>query len=210
MESCCKEVHFDHLQAKQRRVLLVVLGINLTMFFIESVGGILGHSTSLLADSLDMLGDSLVYGLGLYAIGRGVRWQARAALVKGLIMLAFGLGVLIEAVAKSFLPIHPIAEAMGAIGFVALAANVVCLLMLTPHRKDDINLSSSWVCSRNDIISNVGVILAAAAVFLLHSKWPDILVGMFVALVFLNSAVNVMKEAISALQPEKPGQGVQS
>ena len=102
MKSCCEEVNFAVLQSNQRRVLLIVLSINLAMFFVEMVGGIVSRSTSLLADSLDMLGDSLVYGLGLFAIGRGIRWQAGAALVKGCIMLAFGIGVLMEAIIKSF------------------------------------------------------------------------------------------------------------
>ena len=204
MKSCCEEIDAGILKANQRRVLVIVLGINVLMFFVEIVGGIVGQSTSLLADSLDMLGDALSYGLSLFALDQGIRWKARAALVKGVIMLVFGIGVLIEALVKSFLVVLPSAHMMGSIGFLALAANLVCLLMLTPHKNDDVNLRSTWVCSRNDIIANVGVLVAAAAVVLLHSKWPDILVGLGVALVFLTSAFSVLKESLSELQAPTP------
>jgi len=209
MKSCCEKIDVSLLRANQRRVLIIVLGINVVMFFGEIVGGIVGHSTALLADSLDMLGDALSYGLSLYAIDRGIRWKARAALVKGFIMMAFGIGVLTEAIVKSFLVVLPSAHVMGGIGVLALAANLVCLLMLTPHKNDDVNLRSTWVCSRNDIIANVGVLVAAGAVVLLHSKWPDILVGLCVAIVFLTSALSVLKESLSELQattPEPRGQ----
>jgi cation diffusion facilitator family transporter len=204
MKSCCEEIDAGLLKANQRRVLIIVLGINVLMFFVEIVGGIVGQSTSLLADSLDMLGDALSYGLSLFALDQGIRWKARAALVKGVIMMVFGIGVLIEAIVKSFLIVLPSAHMMGGIGFLALAANLVCLLMLTPHKNDDVNLRSTWVCSRNDIIANVGVLVAAAAVVLLHSKWPDILVGLCVALVFLTSAFSVLKESLSELQATTP------
>jgi cation diffusion facilitator family transporter len=200
MKSCCENIDVSLLQANQRRVLIIVLGINVMMFFGEIVGGIVGHSTALLADSLDMLGDALSYGLSLYAIDRGIRWKARAALVKGFIMMVFGIGVLTEAIVKSFMVVLPSAHVMGGIGFLALAANLVCLLMLTPHKNDDINLRSTWVCSRNDIIANVGVLVAAGAVFLLHSKWPDIMVGLCVAIVFLTSALSMLKESVTELQ----------
>ncbi|UCE63511.1 MAG: cation transporter [Nitrospirota bacterium] len=200
MKSCCKEIDAGLLKANQRRVLIVVLGINVLMFFVEIVGGIVGHSTSLLADSLDMLGDALSYGISLFALDQGMRWKARAALVKGIIMMVFGMGVLIEAIAKSFLVVLPSAQVMGVIGFLALAANLGCLLLLTPHKNDDVNLRSTWVCSRNDIIANMGVLVAAAGVILLTSKWPDILVGLGVALVFLTSAYSVLKESLSELQ----------
>ncbi len=170
------------------------------MFLVEIVGGIVGQSTSLLADSLDMLGDSLSYGLSLFALDQGIRWKARAALMKGVIMMAFGMGVLIEAIAKSFLAVLPSAQVMGGIGLLALAANLGCLLLLNPHKNDDVNLRSTWMCSRNDIIANVGVLIAAAGVTLLASKWPDILVGLGVALVFLTSAISVLKASLDELR----------
>jgi len=199
MKSCCEEIDAGLLKANQRRVLIIVLGINVLMFFVEMVGGIVGQSTSLLADSLDMLGDALSYGFSLFALNQGIRWKARAAIVKGVIMMVFGIGVLIEAITKSFLVVLPSGQVMGVIGFLALAANLGCLLMLTPHKNDDVNLRSTWVCSRNDIVANVGVLVAAAGVTLLTSKWPDILVGLCVALVFLTSAFSVLRESLSEL-----------
>ena len=204
MKSCCEEIDASLLQANQRRVLLIVLGINVVMFVGEMIGGIVGRSTSLLADSLDMLGDALSYGLSLFALDRGIRWKARAAFVKGAIMMVFGIGVLIEAIVKSFVDILPSAHVMGVIGLVALAANLGCLLLLTPHKNDDVNMRSTWVCSRNDIIANIGVLVAAVTVLFLHSKWPDILVGLGVALVFLTSAWSVLKESLSELQATTP------
>ena len=210
MKSCYENIDVANLKANQRRVLTIVLGINVVMFFGEIVGGIVAHSTALLADSLDMLGDALSYGLSIYAINRGMRWKAGAALVKGFIMMVFGLGVLVEAIVKSFMVVLPSAHVMGGIGVLALAANLVCLLMLTPHKNDDVNLRSTWVCSRNDIIANVGLLVAAGAVVLFHSKWPDILVGLCVAIVFLTSALSVLKESLSELQATTPVPGGQS
>lgn len=203
MKSCCEEIDAGLLKANQRRVLIIVLGINVVMFSVEIVGGIVGQSTSLLADSLDMLGDALSYGLSLFALAQGIRWKGRAALIKGIIMMAFGVGVLIEAIAKIFLVVLPSAQVMGGIGLLALAANLGCLLLLTPHKNDDVNMRSTWMCSRNDIMANVGVLIAAAGVTLLTSKWPDILVGLCVALVFLSSAISVLKASLYELQITK-------
>ena len=198
MKSCCddKAEELAGLRKAQSKVLWKVLAINAAMFFVEMTAGILGRSTALLGDSLDMLGDALVYGFSLFAIDRGVRWKARAAILKGMIMLAFGFGVLMEAVIKAFSSIVPSGETMGAIGLLALLANLVSLFLLLPHRHDDINMRSTWICSRNDIIANCGVLLAAAAVTYLESSWPDIAVGSMIAAIFLISAIGVLKDSI--------------
>jgi len=182
------------------RVLWIVLGINALMFAIEGWAGLLAHSTSLLADALDMLGDALVYGFSLFVLGRSARWQAGAALAKGGFMLAFGLGVLGEAFYKVFHPVMPGVETMGVVGGIALAANLVCFFLLYHHRGDNLNMSSVWLCSRNDLVANVGVLLAAAGSFLLASRWPDIIVGGIIASLFLSSALNVLGQAIRALR----------
>jgi len=170
------------------------------MFVAEGCAGLLAHSTSLLADALDMLGDALVYGFSLFVLARSVRWQAGAALAKGVFMLAFGLGVLGEAAYKVFNPIMPGFEMMGVIGGVALAANLVCFSLLYRHRRDNLNMSSTWLCSRNDLIANVGVLLATGVTYLLASRWPDIIVGCIIASLFLGSAFNVLSQAIQALR----------
>ena len=192
MDECCA---IREVPIAQRRMLRTVLLVNVVMFLAESVAGLLAHSTALFADSVDMLGDAIVYGFSLYAIERGAAWRARAALLKGVIMATFGLGVLVQVVLKLAKGLGPNPEVMGAVGLVAFAANLSCLVLLRRHRSDDINMRSAWVCSRNDVLGNAGVLLAAAAVALTGSPWPDIIVGLLVAGVFGHSAVQVIRDA---------------
>jgi len=156
----------------------------------------------LLADSADMLGDALVYGFSLYVLTRDESWQARAALLKGLFMLAFGLGVAAEAIYKTLHPILPHGETIGLIGLLALAANTGCFLLLYRHRADNLNMSSVWLCSRNDLFANAGVILAGIAVIYSQSRWPDIIVGGIIAVLFLKSAVSVLQQSIAGLRSQ--------
>jgi cation diffusion facilitator family transporter len=202
MASCCEDkgCEIEALRESHSRVLWIVLTINAVMFFVECAAGLAAHSTSLLADSLDMLGDALVYGFSLFVLARSARWQAGAALIKGIFMLAFGLGVLLEAVHKMFVPVMPGVEAMGIIGAFALAANLVCFFLLYRHRGDNLNMSSTWLCSRNDLIANAGVLLAAAGSYWLASRWPDMLVGLVIACLFLRSSVTVLAQSIRELR----------
>ena len=202
MASCCedKRCEITALQERHGRVLWVVLLINAVMFLVEGGAGLMAHSTSLLADALDMLGDALVYGFSLFVLARSARWQAGAALAKGGFMLAFGLGVLVEAVDKILHPVMPGVETMGVIGGLALAANLVCFFLLYRHRRDNLNMSSTWLCSRNDLIANVGVLMAAAGSYMLMSRWPDILVGVVIASLFLSSALQVLRPSMQALR----------
>ena len=202
MASCCedKSCEITALREQHGRVLWIVLAINALMFFVEGWAGLLAQSTSLLADALDMLGDALVYGFSLVVLARSSRWQAGAALAKGAFMLVFGLGVLGEAVYKVFYPVMPGVEIMGVVGGLALVANLVCFFLLYRHRGDNLNMSSTWLCSRNDLIANSGVLLAAGASYLLTSHWPDIIVGAIIASLFLSSAVNVLRQSIGALR----------
>ena len=197
MRECC-EVRAD-IPERQRRVLQIVLSINVVMFLVEFVSGVMAHSTALLADSVDMLGDAIVYGFSLYVVSRGAVWQARAALLKGLIMAGFGVGVLAEVSAKLVRGTVPAAEVMGGIGLLALLANAACLLLLWRHRTDDINMRSAWICSLNDVAGNAGVLLASAGVMTVRSAWPDIAAGLLIALMFTVSAVNVLGRARRAL-----------
>ncbi|MVF23121.1 cation transporter [Methylocaldum sp. BRCS4] len=203
MTNCCEDKSCEIVAlraANHGRVLWIVLMINVAMFFVEGWAGLLAHSTSLLADALDMFGDALVYGFSLFVLARSARWQAGAALAKGSFMLAFGLGVLGEAAYKALHPIMPGVETMGAIGGVALAANLVCFFLLYRHRGDNLNMRSTWLCSRNDLIANVSVLLAAAGSYLLASRWPDIVVGSLIASLFLSSAFSVLRQSIRALR----------
>jgi cation diffusion facilitator family transporter len=213
MANCCEDkgCEIAALRANHARVLWFVLAINTGMFLIEGTAGILAHSTSLLADALDMLGDALVYGFSLFVLARSARWQASAALVKGLFMLFFGLAVLGEAAYKTIHPVMPAVLTMGAVGSLALAANLVCFSLLYRHRGDNLNMSSTWLCSRNDLIANVAVLAAAAGSFLLVSRWPDILVGGLIASLFLGSAFDVLRQSVRVLRaPPPPAPSVSS
>lgn len=202
MANCCndKACEIEALRDRQSSMLKIVLGINAAMFVVELTAGLIGGSVSLVADSLDMLGDALVYGFSIYVVARGARMKAKAALFKGCIMAAFGLFVLGQAVYKIVFPQLPVFEAIGAIGLLALAANGICFALLWRHRADDINMSSVWLCSRNDIIANISVLLAAVGVWLTRSAWPDILVGLAISVLFLRSALFVLRGAVSELR----------
>ena len=206
MASCCedKSCELTALRASHGRVLWIVLIINAAMFLVEGAAGFLAHSTSLLADALDMFGDALVYGFSLFVLARSARWQAGAALAKGAFMLVFGLGVLVEATYKVFHPIMPGVATMGVVGGLALAANLVCFVLLYRHRGDNLNMSSTWLCSRNDLIANVGVLLAAAGSYFLTSRWPDIVVGAIIAGLFFVSSLGVLRESIRGLRAPSP------
>jgi len=202
MADCCndKACEIDALRSRQSSTLKIVLVINAVMFIVELVAGLLGNSVSLVADSLDMLGDALVYAFSLYVVARSSAMKAKAALLKGSVMAAFGLFVLGQAIYRIVFPQLPVFEAIGAIGLLALAANSTCFFLLWRHRADDINMSSVWLCSRNDIIANISVLLAAVGVWLTHSGWPDILIGLALAVLFLRSALFVLREAIKELR----------
>jgi len=207
MDACCqeKEKELVDLQADHGRVLRLVLAINAIFFAVELFAGILAHSTALLADSLDMLGDTLVYGISLYVLSRNLRWKAGASMAKGIVMVAFGIGVLIEAGFKAAWGLEPSYETMGIVGVLALLANTFCFLLLYRHRADNLNMRSTWLCSRNDVIANSAVLVAALGVYLFHSLWPDLIVGIGIALLFLQSAFIVLRESIGEfIAPNSP------
>ncbi len=207
MAGCCddKSCEIEALRGRQSSTLKAVLGINAGMFVVELTAGLLAGSVALIADSLDMLGDALVYGFSLYVIARGMRMKAVAAIFKGAIMAAFGLFVLGQAIYKIIVPEVPMFEAIGAVGLLALAANGLCLALLWRHREDDINMKSVWLCSRNDIIANISVLFAAVGVWFTGSGWPDILIGLAIAMLFLRTAFSVLREAVQEYrQSSKP------
>jgi len=202
MEHCCEHdsEELKRLRERQGKVLRAVLGINAAMFVVEFGSGWFARSTALLGDSLDMLGDTSVYALSLYALHRGPHWQAWASLTKGIVMLGFGAVVCAEAIGKLLTGAIPAASIMGAVGLLALAANALCFFLLARHRQDDLNMHSTWICSRNDLIANGAVLLAAAAVAHTGSPWPDVAVGLAIAGLFLHSAWGVIRRARDALR----------
>ena len=167
-EHCCqhKATELQKLQKRQSKVLWIILVINAVMFVVEFGGGIKAASLSLTGDSLDMLGDALVYGCSLYVIRKGKKAQARSAILKGSIMFISAIAVFARATYQLFAQTVPTVQLMGEIGILALVANLICFLLLIRHRNDNINMSSVWLCSRNDIIANILVLLTAGLVLL--------------------------------------------
>lgn len=198
-DSCCssKTTELEQLarQSDQRRILIVVLAINSIMFVLEFGAGLVAGSTALMADASDMLGDALVYGVSIYALARSDTWKATAALIKGVFILILAIGAGINAIVKIGSGVPPSSTLMLIVGGLALAANLVCLLLLWRFRKHDVNMASTFECSRNDVISNVGVLIAAGLVAVFASPWPDILIGSLIAVVLLRSAFRVIGRA---------------
>ena len=199
--SCCSgEERFEGLSQVYRRVLWLVIAINALMFVVETASGMLAGSVALQADALDFLGDSLTYALSLMVIGRPDRWRASAALLKGVSLAAMGLWVLGFTAYRVLVLDAPEALVMGAIGVLALAANVGSALLLYRFRNGDANVRSVWLCSRNDAIGNLAVVGAAGLVALSGSGWPDVAVAAAMACLFLSSAFQIVRQALGELR----------
>ena len=185
---------------RYRRVLWLALIINVLMFAIELAGGLHAGSVSLLADAVDFLGDAANYGISLLVLGMALHWRARAALVKGLSMGAFGIFVLASAAWSATEGTVPEAATMGAIGALALLANVAVAAMLYAWREGDANMRSVWLCSRNDAIGNVAVMAAALGVAGTGTGWPDLAVAALMGLLALTAARSVIQQARAELR----------
>ena len=197
INDCCSslEKELTKVQDEKRNILVWVLIINTGMFFIEAIYGFFAQSNALMADALDMLGDAAIFGFSLYVIRLNTIWQSRAGYIKGIIMAIFSIGVLTSALYRSFNPIIPEVTTMGVVGFLALAANLICAVMLLGFRDTDVNMRSAWLCSRNDVLANLGVLLAAVGVAWTNSPWPDLIVGISISALILKSAIEVMRDA---------------
>lgn len=202
MDNCCHEKTDEliELRQSQSKTLWIVLVINGVMFVTELIIGLLAGSVALQADSLDMMSDTLVYGFSLYAIGKSNRWRAGSALLKGSIMAIFGIGVLIQSCYRFLAGGVPESNFMFVMSAVALVANLSCLILLSKHKTDDINMRSTWICSRNDIIANSSVFVAATLVAFTHSNLPDVIVGLLITCIFLKSAVSILRDSVKELQ----------
>ena len=201
MSGCCNnDCSIDTLHERQHGTLLSVLVINAVMFAVMVAAALYAGSSALLADSLDNLGDALTYGLSLYAVSRGAAVKAQVALFKGVLILLAACLLFAQIVYKLFVPGVPLFEVMGAFSLLGLAANSLCLYLLWRHRHEDVNMSSVWECSRNDIAVNISVFIAAGAVWLTGSGWPDILVASGLVVLLMRSAFRVISSALAALR----------
>lgn len=195
MSHCCSDIEEDLANGSKRMILWLVLIINLIMFFVEGVSGWLAQSNALMADALDMLGDAAIYGFSLFVIQRKPVWRTRAGILKGLIMSTFALGILGSTINRVYYQTTPDASTMCIIGGLALAANLICAFLLLRFKNDDVNMRSAWLCSRNDVIANLGVLTAAAGVTWTGSQWPDLAVGVIIAMLILQSSFGIFKDA---------------
>lgn len=202
MVGCGCESKADELaklqDGERRRTLWIVLAINVVMFVAELTAGLLAQSQALIADSADNLGDTLVYAMSLFVVARSLRWRAGAAFVKGLIQLGFAAAVIASIVASLLGGTEPVGLVMMAVAAAALVGNVICFTLLMKHRGEDVNMRSVWLCSRNDVISNIAVIISGGLVMLLDTAWPDVIVASLVALVFLHTSYMVLRDATRA------------
>ena len=188
-----------HNPARYRRILWIALIINAAMFGVELLAGWRAGSLSLLADSIDFAGDALNYGVSLAVLSAALAWRARAALLKAVSMMGFGVFLLATAAWSVWHGGVPNATTMGVVGFVALAANVAVAWMLYAYREGDANMRSVWLCSRNDAIGNIAVMLAAAGVLGTGSAWPDLVVAAGMAALALQGGWQVLRQARSEL-----------
>ena len=185
---------------RYRRILWVALVVNAAMFGVEVSAGLSAASTALLADAIDFFGDAANYGVSLWVLGMALVWRARAALLKGLTMGVFGFFVLVNAGLSALAGTVPEPATMGVVGALALVANVSVAALLYAWRDGDANMRSVWLCSRNDAIGNVAVMVAALGVFGTGSGWPDLLVAAVMGVVAIVSAVSVVRQARGELR----------
>lgn len=203
MGSCCENnCAIEALHTRQKSTLIKVLWINAVMFFVIAAAAFYGRSIALLSDSLDNFGDALTYGLSLYVVSQSVEAKARVALFKGGLILLGASVVIGQVIWKLFHPIVPAYTIMGAFSLAGVFANGLCLWLLWQHRSEDINMSSVYECSRNDIASNLSVFVAALGVWLFQSGWPDIIVASLLAALLLRSSVRVLRGAAQELRKQ--------
>lgn len=200
-DSCCSNLDVSVFQAQQRRVLTWVLLINVGAFVIMVGGALLSGSASLLSGTLDNMGDALTYGLSIAVVGASCAAKARVAFFKGLLILAAAIAVAAQIVWLGINFETPIFATMGLAAIFNLGANSLCLWLLTPYKDGDINMTSVWECSRNDVFEGFAVIGATAAVWAFDSAWPDLLVAIALLIMFLRSAARVLSSAWRELYP---------
>lgn len=198
-DCCGHNAKFEGLSADYRRRLWLVIAINATMFLVEMGAGALAGSQALQADALDFLGDATTYGISLAVIGASIQIRARAAILKALSLSAMALWVLGSTAYHVLILGIPRAEIMGTIGVLALAANVASVLILMRYKDGDANVRSVWLCSRNDAIGNVAVMIAALAVWGTATKWPDLLVAAIMAGLFLTSSIQILRQSFKEM-----------
>lgn len=205
IDTCCQStLDVSALQARQRRVLVTVLAINAATFVMMIVASALSGSSSLLSGALDNFGDALTYALSLLVVGAGSTAKARVALFKGALILGAAIAVAVQIGWRLLNPDTPLFGAMGIAALLNLAANLLCLRLLTPYRSGDVNMASAWECSRNDVWEGVAVVAAAVAVWVFDAGWPDLVIAAGLLALFLRSSARVLRNAWRELRMTGP------
>ena len=186
---------FEIKNREQSRVLIVLLGINAVMFVVEITLGFLSESTALIADSLDMLADATVYGIGMYAVGRPMSAKIRAAHLSGVFQILLGALVSLDVFRRFVGGSEPESLLMISVGLVALMANVICLKLISKHREGEVHMRASWVFSKNDVIANLGIIVGGLLVYTLDSRYPDLLIGLAISIVVIRGGMQILRDA---------------
>lgn len=181
--------------SEQSRVLIILLGINALMCVVEITLGIVAESTALIADSLDMLADASVYGIGLYAVGKPVLSKVRAAHTSGILQIILGGSVAVDVIRRVIYGSEPEPLIMLVVGAAALVANLLCLKLIFRHRHGDVHMRASWIFSKNDVIANVGILLAAGLVYALDSSYPDMVIGLIIAVIVMRGGFQIVRDA---------------
>jgi Co/Zn/Cd efflux system component len=202
-DCCAHGTTFEGLSAEYKRRLWIVIAINASMFLVEMGAGALAGSQALQADALDFLGDATTYGISLAVLGTSIQIRARTAILKALSLTAMALWVLGSTAYHVIVLGIPRAEIMGAIGILALAANVASVVILMRYKDGDANVRSVWLCSRNDAIGNVAVMVAALAVWGTATKWPDLLVAAIMAGLFLTSSIQILRQSLREIREDR-------
>lgn len=203
MAKCCENnAKFDGISDDYKRRLWIVIALNAAMFIIEITAGQLAKSQALQADALDFLGDSVTYAISLAVIGASIKVRTNAALFKGVSLFMMGLWVLGSTLYRVFYAEIPEAEIMGVIGFLALMANLASVLILVSYKDGDANVRSVWLCSRNDAIGNVAIMVAALSVWGTASRWPDLVVATIMSALFISSATQIVRQALKERSEE--------
>lgn len=198
--------HIEIKNKEQSRVLVILLAINAVMFFIEVILGILSESSSLIADSLDMLADATVYAIGLYAVGRTAMTKVHAAHISGIFQVLLGLMVIADVVRRMIYGSDPQSLLIICVGFIALIANIICLRLISQHKDGEVHMRASWIFSKNDVIANAGIILTNILVYITGSRFPDLVIGLVISIVVIKGGIDIIKDAKSEKRQIVSGQ----
>jgi len=193
MAECGCEIEIKNRE--EGRVLKILLSINAFMFIAEITLGILSESTALIADSLDMLADATVYGIGLYAVGRSPLVKIKAAHLSGVFQVLLGVLVSADVIRRLIYGSEPESFLMISVGMVALVANVICLILISKHKEGEVHMRASWIFSKNDVIANLGIIISGGFVYLLDSRFPDLIIGMIISIIVIRGGIHIIKDA---------------